>query len=97
VLKLVALEVLIVTVATRAMLALIGKPPPLPDAIWAVVGLLAALTTAITAAYELVVLARAARREPPRTPRVPLERIGPYRSDQVGVRLGRRERIVNLN
>lgn len=97
-LKLVCLEVLIVTVATRAMLGLIGKPPPLPDAIWACVGLVAALATLVIALHDLRARPRSDQLDVElHPPRVPLARIGPYRRDHVRVRLGRYERTVSLN
>ena len=56
--KLVCLEVLIVSIATRAMFALIGKPPPLPDVVWGV----ATLATALVASVILIADALAAVR-----------------------------------
>jgi hypothetical protein len=96
--KLVCLEVLIVTIATRAMLGLIGKPPPLPDAIWACVGLVAALTTLVIALHDVRTRPKGeASGDELRPPRIPLARIGPYRRDRVRTRLGRYERTVSLN
>ena len=92
--KLVCLEVLIVSIATRAMFALIGKPPPLPDVVWAA----ATLAAALVAIVILIADASTAmqRRRIVYPPRIPLERIGPYHRDRIAARADR-GRNVSLN
>ena len=92
--KLVCLEILIISVATRAVLALIGKPPPLPDAAWAAVTALAALIAVALLIADAFGAARSRRVVYP--PHIPLERIGPYRRDRVAAR-AERGRNVSLN
>jgi hypothetical protein len=92
--KLVCLEILIISVATRAVLALIGKPPPLPDVVWAAVTLLAGLVAVALLVVDAVVQARGRRIVYP--PRIPLDRIGPYRHDRVAAR-AERGHNVSLN
>jgi len=92
--KLVCLEIVIVSIATRAILALIGKPPPLPDIAWACVTVLAVLVAAVLLAAEAIASLRGRRVVYP--PHIPLERIGPYRHERIAARAGR-GRHVNLN
>jgi hypothetical protein len=92
--KLVCLEVLIVSIATRAMLALIGKPPPLGDVVWASATALAAFVAIVVLIADAFGAARKRRIVYP--PRIPLERIGPYRRERISARAGR-TRNVNLN
>lgn len=92
--KLVCLEILIISVATRAVLALIGKPPPLPDAAWAAVTLLAGFIALALLVADMLAAARSRRVVYP--PHIPLERIGPYRRDRVAAR-AERGRNVSLN
>jgi len=92
--KLVCLEVLIVSIATRAILALIGKPPPLPDIVWGGVTLLAASVAAAILIADAIAAARGRRIVYP--PHIPLDRIGPYRHERIAARAGR-GRHVNLN
>lgn len=92
--KLVCLEVLIVSIATRAMLALIGKPPPLPDVVWAGATIAAALVAIVILIADAVKAARGRRTVYP--PHIPLERIGPYRRDRIVARADR-GRNVSLN
>lgn len=94
--KLVCLEIVIVSIATRAMLALLGKPPPIPDALWACVTLGAVITALLMIVYEVIVAAKARTVHPPH---IPLDRIGPFRSDEVAARGGdhKHHRSVSLN
>ena len=92
--KIVCLEILIISVATRAVLALIGKPPPLPDTAWAAVTLLAGLLAVALLIGDAFATAR--RRRIVHPPHIPLERIGPYRRDRVAAR-AERGRNVSLN
>ncbi len=92
--KLVCLEVLIVSIATRAMCALLGKPPPFPDLVWAAVTGLAAFVALAILIADAIAAARGRRIVYP--PHIPLERIGPYQRERIAARAGRR-RIVSLN
>ncbi len=94
--KLVLLETLIVLIAMRAVLALIGHAPPWPTPLWEFFAGLALLATAaicIQAARE-----RLAPPGPLLPPHIPLERIGPFEADAMLVRFGARGRHdINLN
>jgi hypothetical protein len=92
--KLVCLEIVIVSIATRAAFALLDKPPPVPDALWAGATLLAAIVAAGILVYDATVAHRPVRVHPPH---IPLDRIGPYRDGAVAVRSDGRDRRVNLN
>jgi hypothetical protein len=92
--KLLCLEVLIVSIATRAMLALIGKPPPLPDVVWGSATLAAAVVAIAILILDAVKAARIRRTVYP--PHIPLGRIGPYRRDRIAARADR-GRNVTLN
>jgi hypothetical protein len=92
--KLVCFEIVIVSVATRAMLALMGRPPLIPDLVWGCVALVAALTGMIILISDVLVATRAKVVYPPR---IPLERIGPYRRDEAAAPGGDRRHDVSLN
>ncbi len=94
--KLVLLEALIVMIAIRAVLSLIGHAPPWPTPIWEFFAGLALVATAS-------ILVQAARERLPRPrpivpPHIPLERIGPYHADEMLVRFGARgDHDIHLN
>ena len=93
--KLVLLEALIVMIAIRAVLALLGHVPAWPTPIWDFFGGLA-----LVAAASICV--QAARDRRPHSavtpPHIPLERIGPFRADAVLVRFGARDQHdIHLN
>ena len=94
--KLVLLEALIVIVALRAVLSLLGAAPPWPAPIWEFFGGLA-----LVAAASICV--QAARDRLPHNgsivpPHIPLERIGPFQPDAMLVRFGARgEHDIHLN
>lgn len=92
--KLVCFEIVIVSIATRAMLALLGKPPLIPDILWGCVALTAALTGMLLLACDVIGAARAKIVYPPH---IPIERIGPFRHEEVAARGGDRHRHVSLN
>ena len=92
--KLVCLEIVIVSIATRSMLALIGEPPPIPDLVWGCVALAAGLIAVLMLVRDLL----PAKPQPVRPPHVPLDRIGPFRREQVAARYAAdRDRSINLN
>ena len=93
--KLVLLEALIVMIAVRAILSLMGHAPPWPTPMWEFFGGLA-----LVAAASICV--QAARERLPQTsitpPHIQLERIGPFQAEAMLVRFGARgERNINLN
>lgn len=94
--KLVLLEALIVLIALRAVLSLIGHGPAWPPPLWEFFGGLALVATAS-------ICVQAARDRRPRSatltpPHIPLERIGPFEADAMLVRFGARGRHdINLN
>jgi hypothetical protein len=95
--KLVLLEALIVMIAMRAVLSLIGPVPPWPPPVWEFFAGLALVATA-----SICVQAARDRRAPPRAtiipPHIPLERIGPFQAEALLVRFGARgEHNINLN
>lgn len=94
--KLVLLEALIVLIAMRAVLSLIGHAPPWPTPIWEFFAGLALLATA-----AICIQAARDRLVPPgplMPPHIPLERIGPFEADAMLVRFGARGRHdINLN
>ncbi len=94
--KLVLLEALIVMIAIRAVLSLMGHAPPWPTPMWEFFGglaLVAAASICIQAARE-----RMPAGTPLVPPRIPLERIGPYNAEAMLVRFGARgEHDINLN
>jgi hypothetical protein len=92
--KLLCLEIVIVSIATRAVLALLEKPPPIPDALWAAAAILAALAALGMLLCDAIVARRPVRVRPPH---IPLERIGPYRDETVAVRRGAHDHRISLN
>lgn len=91
--KLVLLEALIVMIAIRAVLSLMGHAPPWPTPMWELIGGLAVIATAS-------ICVQAARERPTLVtpPHIPLERIGPFHAEAMLVRFGARgERNINLN
>ncbi len=94
--KLVLLEALIVMVAIRSVLSLMGHAPPWPTPMWE---LLAGL--ALVAVASICVQAARERHPKPGSltpPRIPLERIGPFQADAMLVRFGARgEHDIHLN
>lgn len=94
--KLVLLEALIVLIAWRAVMSLLGHVPSWPTPLWDFfVGL------ALVAMASILV--EAARKRMPRPgpvapPHIPLERIGPFRMEAMLVRNGARgEHHIHLN
>lgn len=94
--KLVLLEAMIVLIALRAVLSLMGHAPPWPTPIYEVfagLALVALISIVIEAAGK-----RMPRRGPEAPPRIPLDRIAPFRLEAMTVRSGARgERNINLN
>jgi len=94
--KLVLLEALIVMIAIRAVLSLMGHAPPWPTPMWEFCAGLALIATA-----TLCVQAARDRRPQPGSltpPRIPLERIGPFQAEAMPVRFGARsEHDIHLN
>ena len=89
--KLVLFEILIVVVATRLILSLIGSAAPAwPNPLWVTFALAAIVATAALAFGE--VRKRSARaqaaRLPVAPPHIPLERIAPFTEDALVVRYG---------
>jgi hypothetical protein len=95
--KLVLLEALIVMIAMRAVLSLMGHAPAWPSPLWeffAGMALIAAASIAVSALRER--LPHKPKQVTP--PHIPLERIGPFRAEAMLVRFGARgERDINLN
>jgi hypothetical protein len=94
--KLVLLEALIVLIAWRAVMSLLGHAPPWPTPLWdffAGLALMAAVSLAIEAARK-----RMPRNGPIVPPHIPLDRIAPFRMDAMLVRNGARgEHHIHLN
>jgi hypothetical protein len=94
--KLVLLEALIVMIAVRAILSLMGHAPPWPTPMWEFFGGLA-----LVAGVSICLQAARERLPQPRLltpPRIPLERIGPYNAEAMLVRFGARgEHDIHLN
>jgi hypothetical protein len=94
--KLVLLEALIVMIAIRAVLSLMGHAPPWPTPMWEFFAGLALIATA-----SICVAAARDRRPLPgllMPPRIPLERIGPFHAEAMLVRFGARsEHDIHLN
>ncbi len=94
--KLVLLEALIVMIAIRSVLSLMGHAPPWPTPMWEFFGGLALIATAsicVQAARE-----RMPRPGPLTPPRIPLDRIGPFQPEAMLVRFGARgEHDIHLN
>jgi hypothetical protein len=94
--KLVLLEALIVMIAIRSVLSLMGHAPPWPTPMWELLAGLALIATAS-------VCVQAARDRRPRAgtltpPHIPLERIGPFLPEAMLVRFGARgEHDIHLN
>jgi RsiW-degrading membrane proteinase PrsW (M82 family) len=89
--KLVLLEILIVVVATRAILSLIGSSAPAwPNPLWVMFALVAITATAslIVAEVRKRIDARRAAQQPVAAPHIPLERIAPFTEDALVVRYG---------
>jgi hypothetical protein len=94
--KLVLLEALIVLIAWRAVMSLLGHAPHWPTPLmelFAGLGLMAATSLAIDAARK-----RMPRPGPIAPPHIPLERIAPFRMEAMLVRNGARgEHDIHLN
>jgi hypothetical protein len=94
--KLVLLEALIVLIAVRAVLSLMGDAPPWPAPMWEFFGglaLVAFATICVQAARD-----RLPQNGPLIPPHIPLERIGPFQAEAMLVRFGARgEHSINLN
>jgi hypothetical protein len=90
-LKLVLLEILIVVVATRLILSLIGTAAPAwPNPLWVTFALVATATTAALVVTEIRKRRGRARasKQPIAPPHIPLERIAPFTEDALVVRYG---------
>jgi hypothetical protein len=94
--KLVLLEAMIVLIAMRAVLSLMGHPAPWPTPMWEFFAGLALVATA-----WLAVDAARKRLPPPgplSPPHIPLDRIAPFRAEAMLVRFGARgEHDIHLN
>jgi hypothetical protein len=94
--KLVLLEALIVLVAMRAVLSLLGHATPWPTPAWeffAGVALVALISIAVQFVRD-----RRPARKPEAPPHIPLDRIGPFRAEAMLVRFGARgEHDIHLN
>jgi hypothetical protein len=94
--KLVLLEALIVLIAIRAVLSLVGPVPPWPTPLWEFFAGIALIATA-----SICVQAARDRRPRPGSitpPHIPLERIGPFQPEAMLVRFGARgEHDIHLN
>jgi hypothetical protein len=89
--KLVLLEIMIVVVATRAILSLIGgSAPAWPNPLWVMFALVAVAATVALVMTEIRkrVEAHRERRRPVKAPHIPLERIAPFTEDALVVRYG---------
>ncbi len=89
--KLVLLEILIVVVATRAILSLLGSSAPAwPNPLWVMFALVALTATAalLVAEVRKRIDARRAAEQPIAAPHIPLERIAPFTEDALVVRYG---------
>jgi len=99
--KLVLLEIMIVVVATRALLSLIGSSAPAwPNPLWVMFALVAVAATAALIMTEVRkrIEARRERERPVAPPHIPLERIGPFTEDALVVRYGASGRAnIHLN
>jgi hypothetical protein len=94
--KLVLLEALIVMIAMRAVLAVMGHAPPWPTPMWEFFAGLAVVSTVAIGIGAL--RERLARPRQVAPPHIPLERIGPFEPADVLVRFGARgERNIHLN
>ena len=98
--KLVLLELIIVVVATRAVMSLLlGRPPAWPTPAWgiAMLAVAGALVAALIAG-EVRRRRRESAAPPARVPSIPLERIGPFTPEAMLVRYGARgPHDINLN
>lgn len=94
--KLVLLEALIIMIAIRAILSLMGHAPPWPTPMWEFFGglaLVAGASICVQAARE-----RLPQPGPIVPPRIPLDRIGPYNAETMLVHFGARgEHHIHLN
>ena len=94
--KLVLLEALIVLIAWRAVMSLLGHAPPWPTPLWdffAGLALVASISIVIDAVRK-----RIPRSGPITPPHIPLDRIGPFRMEAMLVRNGARgEHHIHLN
>ena len=78
--RLVLLEIVIVAIATRSVLQLLGHAPAWPSPLMEFFGfLLVGATVALLLGEARARFARSRRREPPV---IPLERIGPFTRDR---------------
>lgn len=98
--RLVLLEIVIVAIATRSVLQLLGHAPAWPSPLMEFFGfVLVGATVALLLGEARARFARSHPREPlHRAPVIPLERIGPFTQDQLLVRFGAHgERDIHLN
>ncbi len=95
---LVLLEIVIVVVATRAIMALLGMTTPAwPNPLWVLFAVIAIVSSAALIVTELRKRfpAKPARLVPPH---IPLERIGPFTEEALLVRTGEGGRTsIHLN
>ncbi len=89
--KLVLLEILIVVVATRAVLSLLGSSTPAwPNPLWVTFALVAVAATVALAVTEI--RKKLGHSERPAAsvsaPRIPLDRIAPFTEEALVVRYG---------
>jgi hypothetical protein len=94
--KLVLLEALIVLIAMRAVLSLMGHAPPWPTPLWefiAGIAIIAAASLALEAIGR-----RKPKSAPLAPPRIPLDQIAPFRLEAMPVRFGARDgHDIHLN
>jgi hypothetical protein len=94
--KLVLLEAVIVLIAVRAVLSLMGHAPTWPTPFWEVfagLGLVAVVSLAIEAARKRLPAQRVVT-----PPHIPLDRIAPFHLEAMPVRFGARgEHEIHLN
>jgi hypothetical protein len=98
--RLVLLEIVIVAIATRSVLQLLGHAPAWPSPLMEFFGfLLIGATAALLLSEVRARVARPRRSEQsPVPPHIPLERIGPFTQEQLLVRYGPSgEREIHLN
>ncbi len=89
--KLVLLEILIVVIATRAVLALLGSATPAwPNPLWVMFALAAIVATSALIVSEIRKRfgIDTTADEPVAAPRIPLDRIAPFTEDALVVRYG---------
>jgi hypothetical protein len=96
--KFVLLEILIVAVATRSVLSLIGKAPAWHNPLWECFALVAAAATAAMIVEEGRKRVKHEAPPPAKQPHIPLDRIAPFTHEAMLVRFGARStRDIHLN